>query len=58
MVIVRPHTKFLIVPYIGGWWVSPETPRFVDLINPATEAAFATFAPGDVGDVDRAVAAA
>lgn len=44
--------------YIDGRWVSPETPRLVDLINPATEAVFATFAPSDVGDVNRAVAAA
>jgi len=44
--------------YIGGQWVSPENRRLFDLINPATEAVFATFAPGDVGDVDRAVASA
>ncbi|EIM30871.1 aldehyde dehydrogenase family protein [Microvirga lotononidis] len=44
--------------YIDGRWVSPETPRLVDLINPATEAVFATFAPSDVGDVNRAIAAA
>jgi aldehyde dehydrogenase (NAD+) len=44
--------------YLGGQWVPPESPRLVDLINPATEAVFATFAPGDAGDVDRAVAAA
>ncbi|WP_404294988.1 aldehyde dehydrogenase family protein (plasmid) [Microvirga sp. RSM25] len=44
--------------YIGGQWTSPENLRLVDLINPATEAVFATFAPGGAGDVNRAVAAA
>jgi len=44
--------------YIYGRWVSPKNPRLADLINPATEEAFATFAPSDVTDVDRAVAAA
>jgi len=44
--------------YIGGQWLSPENIQLVDLINPATEAVFATFAPGDGRDVDRAVGAA
>ncbi|QRM32981.1 aldehyde dehydrogenase family protein [Microvirga sp. VF16] len=44
--------------YIDGQWVPPNNPHLVDLINPATEAVFATFAPGDATDMDRAVAAA
>ncbi|QRM32301.1 aldehyde dehydrogenase family protein [Microvirga sp. VF16] len=44
--------------YIAGQWSSPERPRLVDLINPATETVFATFAPGDGDDIDRAVCSA
>jgi len=44
--------------YINGEWVEPESSREMDVINPATEAKFATITLGTVGDVDRAVAAA
>ncbi len=44
--------------YINGEWVKPESTREMDVINPATEAKFATITLGRSGDVDRAVAAA
>ncbi len=44
--------------YIGGEWVDPIAPSFVDVINPATEEPVATLAIGTAADVDRAVAAA
>ncbi|CAM4137660.1 Putative aldehyde dehydrogenase MW2046 [Bordetella tumbae] len=45
--------------YIGGEWVDPVTPgRTFDLINPATEQAFASIAFAGPQDVDRAVEAA
>lgn len=44
--------------YIGGEWVEPSTDTFADVINPATEEAFASVAMGGPDDVDRAVAAA
>jgi len=49
-----PTSKF----YIGGQWVNPIAPRFVDVINPATEEPVATLALGASADVDRAVLAA
>jgi aldehyde dehydrogenase (NAD+) len=49
-----PTSKF----YIDGRWVSPAAPRFVDVINPATEEPVATIALGNAADVDKAVAAA
>lgn len=48
------RTKF----FIDGAWVSPITPREVEVINPATEQAFATISMGSKEDVDAAVAAA
>lgn len=44
--------------YIDGQWTAPNAPRLIDVINPATEEAFAQVALGDAADVDRAVAAA
>ncbi len=44
--------------YINGAWVDPVTPKTLDVINPATEEAFATISVGSAADVDRAVAAA
>ncbi|HVJ32689.1 MAG TPA: aldehyde dehydrogenase family protein [Terriglobia bacterium] len=48
------HLKF----YINGAWVDPVKPATLDVINPATEEAFATISVGSAADVDRAVAAA
>ena len=44
--------------FINGQWISPVAPKMIDVINPATEKAFAQVALGDSRDVDRAVAAA
>ncbi len=44
--------------YINGAWVDPVTPKTLDVINPATEEAFATISVGSAADVDKAVAAA
>ena len=44
--------------YIDGAWVDPETPKFLDVIDPSTEDAFARIAMGSKADVDKAVAAA
>ncbi len=44
--------------YIDGRWVDPVEPRPFDVVNPATEEAFARVSLGDGRDVDRAVAAA
>ena len=44
--------------YIDGQWVAPVEPKYIDVINPATEAAFAEVALGSAADVDRAVKAA
>ncbi|WP_230533830.1 aldehyde dehydrogenase family protein [Microvirga roseola] len=44
--------------YIDGRWVDPIDLRLLDVVNPATEEAFATIAAGSAGDVDRAAAAA
>src|ERR1700744_5409573 len=52
--IMTNHQKF----YINGAWVDPVTPKTLDVINPATEEAFATISVGSAADVDRAVAAA
>ncbi len=48
------HLKF----YINGQWVDPVKPATVDVINPATEEAFAKISMGSAADVERAVAAA
>jgi len=44
--------------YIDGQWVAPVSPRFVDLINPATELPAGRVALGSAADVERAVTAA
>lgn len=44
--------------YINGQWVDPVKPNPLDVINPATEEAFARISMGSAADVDRAVAAA
>ncbi len=46
--------KFLI----DGKWVDPVTPKYIDVINPATEEPFAQIALGSADDVDLAVKAA
>ena len=48
------HLKF----YIDGAWVDPAVPATLDVINPATEAAFSRISLGSKQDVDRAVDAA
>ncbi|AGT10631.1 aldehyde dehydrogenase family protein [Paracoccus aminophilus] len=44
--------------YIDGAWVDPVTPRRFDVIDPATDQAFAQISMGSATDVDLAVAAA
>jgi aldehyde dehydrogenase (NAD+) len=44
--------------YIDGQWVPPSEPKFLNVINPATEEAVATIAMGEPADVARAVTAA
>lgn len=44
--------------YINGRWVEPDSAEVIEVVNPATEAAYARVANGNVADVDRAVAAA
>ncbi len=44
--------------YIDGKWVDPVTPKTIDVINPATEEAFARISLGSKADVDKAVTAA
>jgi aldehyde dehydrogenase (NAD+) len=44
--------------YIGGAWVDPAQPATLDVVNPATEEAFARISSGSEADIDRAVAAA
>ncbi|MDF1735693.1 MAG: aldehyde dehydrogenase family protein [Minwuia sp.] len=44
--------------YIDGAWVDPVDPKPFDVINPATEEAFAQISLGNAEDVDRAVQAA
>ena len=44
--------------YIDGEWVDPAVPHPFDVIDPATEEAYATISLGTKADVDRAVAAA
>ena len=44
--------------FIDGKWVAPVVAKTIDVINPATEEAFATISVGSAADVDRAVAAA
>ncbi|MFT4800209.1 MAG: aldehyde dehydrogenase (NAD+), partial [Candidatus Azotimanducaceae bacterium] len=51
---MQEHLKF----YINGEWVDPVTPATLDVINPTTEAPFATISMGSEADVNKAVAAA
>jgi aldehyde dehydrogenase (NAD+) len=44
--------------YIDGQWVDPVEPRTMDVVNPATEEAYARISIGSAADVDKAVAAA
>ena len=44
--------------YIDGEWVDPETPKTLDVINPATEEICGRISLGSAADVDKAVAAA
>jgi aldehyde dehydrogenase (NAD+) len=44
--------------YIDGAWVPPASPKTLDVINPATEAAAGRISMGAEADVNRAVAAA
>jgi aldehyde dehydrogenase (NAD+) len=44
--------------YIDGEWVAPADPKFLPVINPATESVAGHIALGNSADVDRAVAAA
>ena len=44
--------------YINGEWVDPVDPKFLDVINPATEEVIGKIAMGNSQDVDKAVAAA
>jgi aldehyde dehydrogenase (NAD+) len=51
---MEQHRKF----YIGGKWAEPAGPQTVQVVDPTTEAAFATVGMGTAKDVDRAVTAA
>ena len=44
--------------YINGEWVAPQTPRTLDVINPAIERPMGQISLGSASDVDLAVAAA
>jgi aldehyde dehydrogenase (NAD+) len=44
--------------YIDGKWVSPATPKTLEVINPANEEPYARISLGSKADVDKAVAAA
>ncbi|MEO1580518.1 MAG: aldehyde dehydrogenase family protein [Pseudomonadota bacterium] len=44
--------------YINGRWVTPASQNVLEVINPATEVAYARITNGSEADVDRAVAAA
>ncbi|PWR18640.1 aldehyde dehydrogenase family protein [Zavarzinia aquatilis] len=51
---MKDYLKF----YIDGAWVDPAVPKALDVINPATEEAFARISLGSAVDVDRAAKAA
>ncbi|MDE5446765.1 aldehyde dehydrogenase family protein [Bradyrhizobium sp. CSA207] len=51
---MREYLKF----YIDGRWVGPDTPKQMDVINPATEQVCGRISAGSAADVDKAVAAA
>jgi aldehyde dehydrogenase (NAD+) len=44
--------------YIGGQWVDSASGQWIDVINPATQKAFARVPAGNAADVDRAARAA
>jgi len=44
--------------YINGAWIMPEGRQTLEVLNPATEQAFATISLGTAADVDAAVSAA
>jgi aldehyde dehydrogenase (NAD+) len=48
------HRKF----YINGQWVEPDSEKFLDVQNPATEATYTQISLGSCVDVDKAVSAA
>ena len=51
---MREYMQF----YINGQWVDPESPRSLDVVDPATEAVAGNISLGCDADVDKAVAAA
>lgn len=55
---IRSHMKQYLQFYIDGQWVDPIQPKTLEVINPATEQAFAEISMGSAADVDVAVAAA
>jgi len=56
--ILYPKMKEYLQFYIDGQWVDPVQPETLDVINPATEQAFAVVSVGNKNDVDLAVKAA
>lgn len=52
--MTTPYNKF----YINGEWVEPAGRETIDVMNPATEEAFATISMGTAEDVDAAAKAA
>jgi len=44
--------------FINGAWVDPVSPAEIEVIDPATETAYAVISAGSAADVERAVAAA
>ncbi|RBP95616.1 aldehyde dehydrogenase (NAD+) [Rhodobacter sp. 140A] len=44
--------------FINGAWVDPASPAEIEVIDPATETAYAVISAGSAADVERAVAAA
>jgi aldehyde dehydrogenase (NAD+) len=52
--MTKAYNKF----YINGEWVEPQGRDTLEVINPATEAAFATISLGTTADVDAAAKAA
>ena len=44
--------------FINGEWIEPEGRKTLEVVNPATEKAFATISMGNQEDVDRAAKAA
>jgi betaine-aldehyde dehydrogenase len=44
--------------WIGGRWVAPASGRYLDVVNPATEAVIGRIPAGSARDVEAAVSAA